>query len=416
MAINVNWDEGAVIKGLLASATGRAQRQRELEQQAQQDDRYLLGLAENQRQFDLGQQQRADEGAAQRGLQREQMATAAYRDMAGEAQRMAALQEQNQFNLLRDQQDFGQQLYANEQEQMFDLQSASSDQIGQQAETMLSEYRKQKLDPVGSRELRRLQAEWRALQSGLGNTIRPQAFNDLASQWFDKFQQANLDQYVDEPPSPDDLWGQQTRTDEFGNVFGLDRSGNFRKLRDAPPKPLTPEEIAANTFELPTGGSIFVNPNTGKETLIPPPKPEEAKAEPNEPVMSARDSIALDKHIYDIAKMEWEAQYGNQYDKDGNPIEPKVSFPKYFDENEERLVAKFNRRKGDPDESSLVPSELQPPDLNMPSTDGGWYQGGELPAEEEAAAEPEEDAREIITNAAGERAYVNPDGTVEMIP
>jgi hypothetical protein len=385
MAINVNWSNDPVLAGLLASATGRAQYEQDqaaiarqqaqqdvtnqradaalaaqLAQQGSQDQRAAADLAERRRQFDRGLNAKDYDNAAQRRLQRDQWGAQAQLADQQAAWRQAAIDSDAQLALLKnaqniaaDQYEGGLEMQKLQQEQEFDVTTAATEEINSEASKVLAEYRKKKLDPAGQRELHRLSAEWRALQGGLGRSVRPQAWNQLAGQWFENFETANLDQYEVEEPTIEQTIQESTWVDPAsGERLGLDRNGAPRKVADAPPMPLTQEVVDANTFNI-GGVPTFIHPQTQKEFT-----PTAPKAEKPEPKLTVSDHARIRKEMTDELRDEWEADHNSEVDEKTGEAKPATkSFRQYRDENWERKKKEWNEDRGDPETKTLVPSE-----------------------------------------------------------
>lgn len=274
MATDLHYNVSPGYLGKLTQRAGALQGQQAQTQLATQLAMQEIAAEQNQqrldeaaRQFDDQMAQRAYENAARQNAYRDQLAASIYNNQL-DNQRMLA-QEQIQQQAYNDR--FGMQQQAALEGDQFDYEVAGVDQLNDEAGKVLAELRKANLDPEGVRHLHKLSGELRAIQS---EALRPAQRQQALGEWFSRLERENINQYEQQTPTPDEEWQQKTRTDEFGRVYGLDRNGTWRKIGDPPPRPLTREEIEQNTYQLPNGGSLFINPITGKETVVSPVKDE----------------------------------------------------------------------------------------------------------------------------------------------
>jgi hypothetical protein len=275
MGFKVVYDAPADLLAKFARGVGDGQRvsqQREqLRQEAIANERFLLGLNEQQRQFDTSTAFRAQEADRANAARQQQMGQQAA------AQQAALLNNQQ----ARAANIYGQELdYANAQQNRdAEFQLKGVDSMEQMAKDALLAANKMKLDPQGQRKLAELSADFRAIAAQRGVGIRDgDAYGGVLGDWLSDFNNSGLEDHEQVEPTPDELWQQGTRTGDDGTVYGLDRNGTWRKLKDPPPRPLTPEEIQQNTHRMPTGETMFVNPLDGKPYFSTPQKPE---ADPN---------------------------------------------------------------------------------------------------------------------------------------
>jgi hypothetical protein len=382
--------------------------------------KFLLRMKQQDDQFNTQTQLRLDD---QRLSQQRHQAEIAARSAQGILQakerqaareaEFATRQMQNEYGLLEQQAGFGNE---------WAMQGVQS--LDDQVKEQLKLANGMKLNPEG----RRIKDEWagklRQVQSQR-NILRPDAYNAVLGQAMAEFEQLGLDAYEEREPSQEEWLASTTYTLPNGTIIGKDRSGMPRVLEKAPFQPLSPKEIEENTYTYPDGSRLFVNPRTGKEIWKDPVKPEKSEQEPKQPIVSAGDQVRRDKHIADLVSMAYENDPKNYtFDKMQNKVFKK-SFYDYFQENQERIVADFNRRNGDPDEGDLTPSELKYEltpqfdrlDRRTPAEDAIEmpFDTGGGPGEEAIQELGGEDERPIVTNPAGRRAYLNPDGTVEPI-
>jgi hypothetical protein len=131
--------------------------------------------------------------------------------------------------------------------------------------------------------------------------------------------------------------------------------------------------------------------------------------------MAPRDMRETRKAVLDELEQEWKNDPAyNGFDKMGNPV-VKKSFTEYKQKHIEQRIKDWNRGFGDPIEDDLTPSELYEnlPDSLQNANPVAPHVA--QPANDGQPMEEQEDERPIVTNPAGRRAYLNPDGTVEPI-
>jgi hypothetical protein len=269
MGFRIDHSPDATIAVNAARATGRGQRAMRQQEQDLETTRFLLGLQEQQRESDLNLTFRAQQAAAesqryqdQLGAQQQFQAAQLFdRDQA----RQAALAEQAMQGQFQSDRLGMQQGYDWQQDAAQDIDGVAADSI--------TRFRKMNLDPEGKRLFGEYASKLNEIRSQR-SSLRPEVYNDILGQWLQDVDSARLDSYEVQEPTPDELWQQKTRTSEDGTVYGLDRNGMWRKLRDPAPRSLAPEEITGNTYTLPNGVTMFVNPLDGKPYFPSEPKQE----------------------------------------------------------------------------------------------------------------------------------------------
>jgi hypothetical protein len=277
MSWRIEYGADAALLAQLARNAGRGQLATQAQQQNASDERFLLGLNEQQRQFDTSTAFRAQEADRANAARQQQL-----------GQQASAQQAALQANLFNSQQNrdasiYGQELdYANAQQNR-DAQFAIKgvDSMEQMAKDALLAANKMRLDPQGQRKLAELSADFRAIAAQRGVGIRDgEAYGGVLGDWLSDFNNSGLEDHEQIDPTPDELWQQGTRTADDGTVYGLDRNGTWRKLKDPAPRPLTPQEITSNTYDLPNGGTMFISPLDGKPYFPKGPTPEKPVADP----------------------------------------------------------------------------------------------------------------------------------------
>jgi hypothetical protein len=381
---------------------------------------FLLGLDLKNRAFEQDANQfavntalRVNEQDQQQQRWRTQLAVTdatqqrqAYDNEANRAARLAERQMAEEYSLLgQQQQEYGQWM----QEQ--------SKTLDQQVDDRLKEFRKLKLSPEGQRILNEYSGKRRQIQ---GELLRPEAKQQALGALMADLESAGIDSYAIEEPSIDEKWEQGTRVAADGSVWALDRNGTWAKRQDAPPP-------AAGFVPVPDSKHRIYHNGTGGTVLVPPDKPEEQ--EKPEPVMSQRDKVATRKGVVDELLAEYNAGLVEKMEDvtvkgaDGKEVKKKEgtgefyypgykSFVEYKNKHLEERIADWNRGFGDPEENTLVPSELlgaigSGPDYS--ATNPGYMGGGEAAASDEPELGPGET---IVTNSEGRRAIDHGDGTV----
>jgi hypothetical protein len=274
--INVQYGPSAITLSQLARATGRGQLATQQQQVDNANQRYLLGLQEQQRQFDTQTANAAYNAQAARDMQRQQMAASQAAQQQALAANVFNQQAARQANIYGDQLD-----YQNAQENRdAQWQMQGVDSAEQMAKDALLAANKMNLDPEGKRKLAQLASDFRAIAAQRGVSIRDGApYEGVLRDWLSDFDNSGLDDHEEREPSPEEWFKEGTFTDERGNVWARDRNGAILKRDDAPPRPLAPEEIEANTYQLPGGGTMFINPLDGKPYFPSNAPKENAKKE-----------------------------------------------------------------------------------------------------------------------------------------
>jgi hypothetical protein len=185
---------------------------------------------------------------------------------------------------------YGQELdFTNAQMQRDFVQGQSeTESLEQTAREIMTGLDKLNLDENGKRE----RAQYtNALRATLTDQLRPEARAEVLRNILGEIDKSGLEEREIKEPTPDELWTKGTRTEDDGTVYGLDRNGTWRKLKDPPPRQLTPEEVQQHTYQMPDGSTMFINPADGKPYFN---KPEATKAEkPVDPVQQRADAMAL---------------------------------------------------------------------------------------------------------------------------
>ena len=278
--------------GALATAVGQG---RSADRQASQDEergRWLLGLRENQRQFDINtalrvQAQDLDYRQYNQSLARQdatQQAVIANQEANRQAQ-IASQQMREEYGLAQQQ-----------QEQMFQYAMQSTKTVDEQVYDAVESAQQMKLNPEGQRLLNESMGRLREIQQYKA-TARPMAYASLLDQWLTDFQSTRLSAYnVHEPSAQEEAYsnlvpmggqevvpGQPLQPGDYLFPVSVRNGVKSWKQITVPNSQQSPfaEDIAKNTSPAPDGGFFYKQPD-GKIQHIPPAKPE--KVTPQKPV------------------------------------------------------------------------------------------------------------------------------------
>jgi hypothetical protein len=323
-----------------------------------------------------------------------------------------------------------QQLAQQQMEQQYDWFTQGAESLDKQVTEQLKIANKMKLSPEGQRIKNEWAGKLRQVQSQR-NTLRPEAYNSALGQAMAEFEQLGLDAYEEHVPTAaeevyEGLVPLQGQTIEPGkplppgtyrSVKGV-RNGvkQYETLTIPPEEPTTTaERWERDRVPLPWGGFAVFDPEAKKWQEFTPPTQKNEAEEPKEPIMAPRDMRETRKAVLDELEQEWKNDPAyNGFDKMGNPV-VKKSFTEYKQKHIEQRIKDWNRGFGDPIEDDLTPSELYEnlPDSLQNANPVAPHVA--QPANDGQPMEEQEDERPIVTNPAGRRAYLNPDGTVEPI-
>lgn len=198
MGIKVVYAPDLQVAGQIGIDTGMGNLRTQAQQIAQQDAMRQQALDEQARQFDMSMAMRARSEYLQGQQRNAQLAAQQRSQQASQVARIYAQNQQNQFQLMRDQQaqDFGQQDMLLQSDLVYGRQQAMG--VEEQANLMMKEARKLKYDPTGQNILNTRAAELREIQ---GAPLRPEARADALAQWMEKFQSDDPSQYQIKAPS-----------------------------------------------------------------------------------------------------------------------------------------------------------------------------------------------------------------------
>lgn len=264
--------------------------------------------------------------------------------------------------------------------------------------------------PEGRRIYAQLAAEGRAVQSAKGK-VRPAQWSQMAGQFMERFEQADLGSYQSEPPSIKDVMARQYQ--DMGNGVGLlmDSKGDLKSFNtiagkdmaalaplteDGTPKPITTDEYMNKQFNDPAKGPAAIekakkeaiaelqkqwNMKPGNEEDMPPmPEPSEileqmrrdaefnvqvqnmsrgiAPPPEEQPIASTQPGKAMSDHIR--AKKEGLETGEPQPDPTQGPNYGQVEKQGFFSALGDRfgeMAGAFKKPAADPNEESRNPFE-----------------------------------------------------------
>ena len=283
MAINVRHDQGPASLAGIATAVGQGQAATRNAALDEERSRFLLGLRENQRQFDVNTALRV---RAEDMSQRRYNADLAMQD--GRQQAIAANAAMNrQAQLAKQQMQEEYDLYSQQQEQQFEWAAQAAKPLDEQVTDTLKSVQQMKLNPEGQRIRNEKMGRLREVQ-GLRGQVRPDVYNQLLAQAMDDFEQASLDAYVEQEPSAAEkvynglvplqgqtiVPGQPLPPGKYRSLKGTRNGVDTWETIDIPEPPGSSfaEDVAKNYAPAPDGG-VFLRQPDGKITHIPPVKP-----------------------------------------------------------------------------------------------------------------------------------------------
>jgi hypothetical protein len=388
MGIRVRHEAPIAVSGQFAQQIGTNQGIGAAAAAEQARAEFLLGLDLKNRAFEQDANQfavntalRVNEQDQQQQRWRTQLAVTdatqqrqAYDNEANRAARLAERQMAEEYGLLgQQQQEYGQWM----QEQ--------SKTLDQQVDDRLKEFRNLKLSPEGQRILNEYSGKRRQIQ---GELLRPEAKQQALGSLMADLESAGLDSYAEHVPTAAEevyeglvpLQGQQVVPGQplppgkYRSVKGVRNGVKQYETLDIPPEETltTADRFKRDMTPTPDGGFAVYNQETKKWDVHAP----QAKAaeKPAAPLLPAADRDQFFKSIENSLKADWETDHVK--DIPGEPAvivdgeiktaakparrEIDMPFDEYYEKNWKKKVARFNQMFGDPDEETLVPSELQP--------------------------------------------------------
>ena len=287
MPIEVRHDQGPASLGGIAAAIGQGQAATRNAALDEDRARFLLGLRENQKQFDVNTALRL---RGQDIEQRQYNTNLAIQDSRqqqlnqnAELNRQAQLQSQ----AMREESD----VYQQQQAQQFAYQAQAAKSLDEQVFETEKAAQQLKLNPEGQRILNEKIGSLRKVKEARA-LARPDVYANLLGQWMSDYEQANLSAYeVQEPTAQQKVYdglvplqgqqivpGQPLPPGTYRSLKGT-RNGveSWETLTIPPADPATiAERVQRDSAPAPDGGIILWNPDKQAYTHIPPAKPEKA--------------------------------------------------------------------------------------------------------------------------------------------
>jgi len=287
MGIEVRHDQGPASLAGIATAVGEGQAVTRNAAIDEDRARFMLGLREQQKQFDVNtalrlraqdiEQQQYNSNLAMQDSRQQLLNQNAYLNRQAQLEALAMREESDIFQQQQAQQfEYATQTAKTLDEQVFDLEK-SAQQL--------------KLSPEGERIRNEKLAGLRAIRER-SRLARPDVRASLLNQWMNDYQQSNISAYeVQEPTAQEKVYnnlvplqGQQmvpgqplppgTYRSLKGTRNGVDSWETITIPKEDPAT--VAERVQRDSAPAPDGGIILWNPDKQAYTHIPPAKPEKA--------------------------------------------------------------------------------------------------------------------------------------------
>jgi hypothetical protein len=285
MAINVTHRAPAALQGQSAMVTGSAVGQAQAALGASDTARFLLGMKEQRRHFDINAALAAN-GQAIRSQQ-------FNRELAAQDARQAQYNANAELN--RQAQLAGQQmreeydLAAQQQYQYNQYQAQSAKSLDEQVFDAEANLQQVQLNPEGQRLRNELSGKLRKVRE-MRPILRPEQYNSLMGQWYSDYSSTNLGAYEQKEPTAQEkvysglvpLQGQQMVPGQplppgvYRSLKGSRNGVDTWETLTIPPVDTATmaERIERDRAPAPDGGIILWNPDKQTYTHFPPAKPE----------------------------------------------------------------------------------------------------------------------------------------------
>lgn len=288
MAINVRWDAPVAMQGAAALATGSAVGQAQGAGQQTDTTKFLLGLRERRREFDINTALRVDARDIEQRQYNQQLAMQDARQsqilQSNELNRQAQLASQQ----MREEYDLAaQQQYQYNQYQ--GQQAKTLDEHVFEAEAGLQQMQ---LNPEGQRLRNELTGNLRKARE-FSRGLRPDARNSVMEQWYSDYSATNLGAYEQKEPTAQEeayanlvplngaplVPGQPPPPGSYLFPVSNRNGAKSWKVIEVPQTTQTPfaEDVMTNQAPAPDGGT-FVRQPDGRVMHVPPVKPEKPVA------------------------------------------------------------------------------------------------------------------------------------------
>lgn len=371
MAINVAWNTPATLVGQLGQRTGAGQLRAEQQLRDLENERFLLGLQEQQRQFDT----RAAIGVAEADARRRQQDQALAAQTYGQQQQLAAQmfdRDQTRQAALANQE---MQLESQAAAREYDYAGDSIEGMEKAAQEYLSRFRNANLTPEGKRKYHEASSSLAAIMGGRGVSIRDgEPYAGTLGQWLRKAPSLGLEEMVEDEPTPGKIYTVGGQPIEDGDSAPWGYYKEATGMRNGVPTydqffkpPQTPDEVADWEARQPVRpGYKPVWKANGETEWLAEPKPETPKADPNEITLDTRLKARRDAFAELDAIARAEAASGGTYTRpDDKAIKARMA-DILGEDNPAQAAAKRAGYTGDisaeppvpvagPDEAAMLP-------------------------------------------------------------
>jgi hypothetical protein len=271
--------------------------------------------------------------------------------------------------------------YKQQQGEKADWQVAQSKTLDEQVDDRLKEFRKLKLSPEGQRILNEYSGKRRQIQ---GELLLPAARQQALAMLMSDLEGAGLDDYAEHVPSAEEkvyqglvpLQGQQVVPGQplppgkYRSLKGTRNGADTWETLDIPPEETVTaaERFQRDMVPTPDGGFALWNPESKKWDYQAPVKKEASK----EPVLDHKDYATIREKMVNELFKEYEADLQEVMEsstsKDGTKVKvgtgefrhpSGLTFAEYRKKNWPDKKAEWNQDRGDPEEETLIPSELR---------------------------------------------------------
>lgn len=288
MAIVVKHDRGPASLGGIATAIGQGQAATRNAALDEDRARFLLGLREHRREFDVNtalrvrgediDQRRYATNLALQDSRQQQL------NQNAELNRQAQLQSQ----AMREESD----IYQQQQAQQFAYQAQAAKSLEEQVFEMEKAAQQLKLNPEGQRILNERIGALRKVREARAQA-RPDVYANLLGQWMSDYEQANLSAYeVQEPTAQQKVYdglvplqgqqivpGQPLPPGTYRSLKGTRNGVDSWETITIPKEDTqtTAERWTRDSVDSPDGGRAVWNPEKETWTHFPPAKPEKVE-------------------------------------------------------------------------------------------------------------------------------------------
>lgn len=293
MAINVQHSAPIALQGQAAMATGTAVGQAQAAPQANEMTRFLLGMREQRRQFDINTALRINAQDIENRQYNQQLAMQDARQTQYNANAELNRQAQLASQQMREEYD----LAAQQQYQYNQYQAQGARTLDEHIFDAEAGMQQMQLNPEGQRLRNELVGRLRRTRD-FTRTLRPDARNSAMEQWYSDYSATNLGAYeVKEPTAQEKVFnglvplqgqqmvpGQPLPPGVYRSLKGTRNGVDSWETITIPPvdTATTVERFERDRVPTPDGGFMLWNPDKQDWTHVAPTKPE--KVAPEKPV------------------------------------------------------------------------------------------------------------------------------------